>query len=122
MLARSFVVALAPLFALSIAAAPSTAFAADEVGKPGIASKVEILTPSADGYLQFHGRLIISVTSSLTEEYRWGGTSCGSKTLSAENVHELGAAVREGLQVSPRYQSGQGSTRCLVGFAIQKSK
>jgi hypothetical protein len=111
---------LAALATLSILAIPATVYAADQVGKPGTANKVEINTPSADAYLQYHGRVFIQVGKTSTE-YRWGGTSCGTKTLSDDQVELLVGAVRDSRSVSvqPRYQAGQGSAKCLVGFTIQ---
>jgi hypothetical protein len=109
---------LVTIFALCIVSAPRPALAADEVGKTGTASDLELLTPSADTYLQYNGRLVVQVNT-ITEEYRWGGTSCGSRTLSADNVRALVATVNAGGQITPRYQLGQGDVRCLVGFTAE---
>lgn len=98
---------------------PSIASATDADGLPGIAWDLQVLTTSADTYLQYHGRLILLVGAA-SEEYRWGGTSCGSLTMSEDNVRLLKEAVREGLTISPRYQPGQGDLKCLVGFATEK--
>jgi hypothetical protein len=114
MLHRLAIHTLASLLAVCLVSAPSTALA-DELGPTGIPTDVEVLTPSADTYLQYHGRVVLLVGTT-AEEYRWGGTSCGSRTMSADNVRQLVAAVRNGSPVTPRYQLGQGTTRCLVGF------
>lgn len=105
------------LFALGLATAPTPALAADETGATGTARDLEILTPSAEAYLQYHGRLVLLVGTT-PEEYRWGGTSCGSRTLSDANVRLLNAAVRENASITPRFQIGQGDVRCLVGFLV----
>jgi hypothetical protein len=113
MIARRSSKFIAPLLALAIGGVSSTAFAADEVGTAGLASKLELSSTSADQYLQYHGSVMIG-----TDSYRWGGTSCGSRTLSPENVQLLAYAVRGAKKITPRYQLGQASARCLVGFAI----
>lgn len=42
---------------------------------------LEINTTSADTYLQYHGKALTKISSGVYEEYRWGGTSCGSRVL-----------------------------------------
>jgi hypothetical protein len=116
MLHRFAIHTFCALLAVCLASAPTTAFA-DEAGKAGIATDLETLTPSADTYLQYHGRLVLLVGTT-PEEYRWGGTSCGSRTMSADNVRLLATAVQKGQSITPRYQIGQGSVRCLVGFSV----
>jgi hypothetical protein len=52
-------------------------------------------------------------------EYRWGGTSCGSRTLSELQVAELQAAMNNPrILVEPLWQDGQGVTLCLVGYSF----
>jgi hypothetical protein len=108
----------ASVLAVCLLAAPSIA-SADEDGTAGIAYDLQVLTPSADTYLQYHGRLILLVGTTQAE-YRWGGSSCGSRTMSEDNIHALKLAIREGLTITPRFQLGQGDSKCLVGFAAQK--
>ena len=111
--------ALASFLALTVAL-PATAYAADKTGNEGRLKSVEVNSPSADTYLQYHGRLFVTAKKSTTE-YRWGGTSCGSRTLSPEMVDLLVDTVRnhDNLKIAPRYQDGQGSSKCLVGFTIR---
>jgi hypothetical protein len=40
-----------------------------------------------------HGRLFVGDSFTGFEEYRWGGTSCGSKTVSAPQLAELQAGM-----------------------------
>jgi hypothetical protein len=119
---RPSLAALASFFLLAVAT-PASALAADQTGSAGSAEKLEINSPSADAYLQFHGRLFVQTGKSMTE-YRWGGTSCGSKTLPSDLVNLLVQAVRDNssVHVVPRYQSGQNSTKCLVGFTVQDKR
>ncbi|HLT38481.1 MAG TPA: hypothetical protein VK034_19475 [Enhygromyxa sp.] len=114
-IAALFLPALA--LALSI---PAVAYAADQTGSEGRAKIIEVNAPSSDSYLQFHGRLYVT-SGKTTTEYRWGGTSCGSRTMTPEMVDLLVDIVRSNgdVRIVPNYQNGQGSTKCLVGFKIK---
>jgi hypothetical protein len=113
-------VALATLATLSL---PATVFAADSTGQKGSIESVEINHTSADTYLQYHGRIVVKSGKTSTE-YRWGGTSCSNKTLPSELVELLWEAfrARKFTNVTPRYQSGQGNNKCLVGFTLANRK
>jgi hypothetical protein len=108
----------ASILALGLFAAPSVA-SADEDDTAGIAWDLQVLTTSADTYLQYHGRLIVMVGTT-PAEYRWGGATCGSRTMSDDNIRALKEAVAQGLTITPRFQLGQGDLKCLVGFAAEK--
>lgn len=99
-------------------ALPTVAHAADQTGAAGKISNIEVLSPSAENYVQYHGRVFVAV-GKRTTEYRWGGTSCGSKTLSADMLDLLVQAARTQTNVAPVFSKGAGSTSCLVGFSIQ---
>jgi hypothetical protein len=107
------------LSALAVTIAiPLTAFA-DTTGGEGRIRSVEIVTPSADTYLQYHGRVFV-VTSAGMDEYKWGGTACGSRTLSDEMLQQLSDATNSSvLRITPIYQDGQGAAKCLVGFTLR---
>lgn len=97
---------------------PSTALAAtDEIGPAGRIVALEVNQQSSDTYLQYHGRVWIGKGKAVVE-YRWGGTSCGSRTLMPDGVQLLQTALANGLVVQPRYEDGQGTTLCLVGFTF----
>jgi hypothetical protein len=101
-------------------AVPSIAFA-DEVGARGTVASLEVNTPAGDTYLQYHGRMTLvsgGKNATTAAEYRWGGTSCGSRTLTENQVAMLQRALESGTPIMPRFQNGQGSTKCLVGIAI----
>jgi hypothetical protein len=109
--------AVASLFLLAVAV-PATAFA-DESGTAGSVSSVEVNTPSADTYLEYHGRVVVLTGKTTKTEYRWGGTSCGSRVVPADMVQVLVEASRNTTVVStPTFQVGQGSAKCLVGFTV----
>jgi hypothetical protein len=59
-----------------------------------------------------------------TTEYRWGGTSCSNKTLPEELVALLYEAfrARKNTHITPRFQNGQGSNKCLVGFTLAENE
>jgi hypothetical protein len=115
--------AVASLFLLAVAViVPATAFA-DESGTAGSVDSVEINTPSADAYLQYHGRVIVRTGKTTKIEYRWGGTSCGSRVVPTDMVEVLVQAARnDNLVVTPRFQIGQGDVKCLVGFNVQEKR
>jgi hypothetical protein len=116
---RSFV-ALATLAALSM---PATVFASDSTGQKGSIETIEVNHSTSDTFLQYHGRIVIK-TGKTTAEYRWGGAACSNKTLPSELVALLWEAFRgrKTTNVTPRYQSGQGSNKCLVGFTFADRK
>jgi hypothetical protein len=109
-------VALATLATLSL---PVQASAADSTGQKGSIESVEINHSTADTFLQYHGRIVVK-NGKTTTEYRWGGTSCSNKTLPEELVALLYEAFRsrKTTHVTPRFQSGQGNNKCLVGFTL----
>lgn len=109
--------ALNKIAVLASLAISSLAFA-DTQGIGGTVIELEVNTTSADTYLQYHGRaVIVSGKSNTTNtEYRWGGTSCGTRTLSDSMVAMLQRALESGAPIVPRYQDGQGMAKCLVGF------
>jgi hypothetical protein len=81
--------------------------------------QLEVNTTSADTYLQYHGRAFTRVGDGAYEEYRRGGTSCGSRTLSEQQVAALQRAVdNTNVRVAFRYQDGQGASQCVVGFWV----
>ena len=100
-----------------LVAVPSTALAADDVGTVGRISDLQVNMPSSDSYLAYHGRMFIKNGNNV-EEYRWGGTACGSRILTENAVMMLQRALDSGLRVQPRWQPGQGTSRCVVGFAF----
>lgn len=98
---------------------------ADELGPAGVVLSMELRTTSADAYLISHGSLIVLETAGNAEtEYRWGGTSCGSRVLTEFQVARLfDLAATPYMAIAPRYKNGQGpTTLCLVGFKAFNTK
>jgi hypothetical protein len=119
--ARRITALVLPALALALAlASPGLALAADQTGTEGRAKSLQVNAPSSDAHLQYHGRVFVQAGKNTTE-YRWGGTSCGSRTLTPELVSLLADTVRQGdSTIVPIFQNGQGSTKCLVGFTIKE--
>jgi len=92
---------------------------ADDIGTVGRVASLQINTTSADIYLQFHGRLFVKNANGALDEYRWGGTSCGTRLLTEDQVAALQRAYdNKRMQIEPISQPGQGNTLCLVGFTL----
>ena len=106
---------LAAALALTLAV---PALANDSLGSAGTVDFVDVNAPTGTTYLQYHGRVFVTSPAGAAE-YRWGGSSCSNKSLSDANVALLVRALESGLLVTPRFQAGQGSNRCLVGFTLR---
>ena len=113
---HTLLVAAMTLVASMLLASPASA---DTFGEVGTVAAVQINTSEADTYLQFHGKLSVRNADKLIDEYRWGGTSCGSRLLTEAEVAALQRALdNKKARIQPIYQDGQGQTLCLVGFNI----
>ena len=97
---------------------------ADETGPAGTVLSVEIRTVSSDAYVQAHGSLMVKQSiDDMVAEYRWGGTSCGSKILTESQLAflmDLSSAPY--MLIEPIYKAGQGPAICLVGFKAFNTK
>lgn len=112
--------ALAFVSIFTAAAAPAFA---DDSNPVGILVALQENTQSADAYLQYHGRMFVKVGKDTLSEYRWGGTSCGSRTLEENEVAMLQRALeRKNMTIKPLSQSGQAQSQCLVGFTLVEKK
>lgn len=64
-------------------------------------------------------RVFVRVSGNQLDEYRWGGTSCGSRVLTEPQIAALQQALgNKRVRIQPLSQDGQGQTICLVGFTI----
>jgi hypothetical protein len=112
-------------FALALATGTlaSSVALAETVDSAGYVSELEVNEPTADKYLQYHGRVVLTTwgKNAMSTEYRWGGTACGTRMLGADKVSLLQRAMEGGMKVTPRYQIGQGASKCLVGFVISSN-
>lgn len=96
---------------------------ADDSNLAGSIIALDDNTTSADIYLQYHGRIFVKNSDGVLDEYRWGGTSCGSRTLAEAETAALQRALNtKNMRIVPRSQDGQGSAVCLVGFTLVEKK
>lgn len=108
------------LITLPLSAATASA---DDTGLVGSIAALEVYTTSADTYLQNHGRMFVKNSDGDVDEYRWGGTSCGTKVLTEAHVAALQAAQNnKKMTIEPRSQDGPGIIKCLVGFRLVEKK
>lgn len=103
---------------LLAALAVSSLAMADEEGNKGTMTSLQINHSTSETYLAYHGRMTVSEGKGVSAEYRWGGASCGSRTLPDNLVAMLQRALETGAPIEPRYQLGQGGSKCLVGFTV----
>jgi len=111
-MSRLSLVVVAALLAIT-----TVALALDSMGRTGRIHALEVNHSTADTYLQYHGRVTVD-NGVAKDTYSWGGTSCSNKILSDSKVSMLQQAMDSGATIEPRFQAGQGSNRCLVGFVI----
>ena len=110
------------LFLLIALTLPVGIAIADDSQPVGSVVGLDVNTDSADFYLQYHGRLFVNTDGNLAE-YRWGGTSCGTRTLTEDQLALLQRALHhKKMTIAPRTQDGQGNSVCLVGFQLVEKK
>lgn len=80
---------------------------------------LEFNEPTADAFVQYYGRMTIPSPRGPLE-YRWGGTSRGSRVLADAAEDRLQRAQNHGITVTPFWTSGQGGTKCVVGFRLEQ--
>ena len=110
------------LFLFIALSLPMGAAIADDTQPLGSLVGLDVNTTSADIHLQYHGRLFVNTDGNLAE-YRWGGTSCGTRILTEDQLALLQRALHhKKMTIEPRTQDGQGNTKCLVGFLLVEKK
>lgn len=109
----------APLCALALSI--PTAASADSNGSRGRVIDITLNDSGSDDFAAFRGEVRIRANK-VTTTYRWGGSACPGKDLSATNVALLFEAAEEGEKVTPKYKPGAGSNKCLTGFKTQFKK
>ena len=101
------------------------AASADSEGEAGRLVAVEVLTADSDVYALRHGRIVVE--ESLGKEvrvYLLGGVSlCPNQDVSDAQIDMLArAAGNPKVVIKPFYKTGNGSSRCLVGFVLGGKK
>lgn len=108
---------VAALFAL-----PSTSFA-DSNGSVGSVASLTVYESSSDNYAMANGVLTIKEKATGTlRNYKWGGSICPGRTVSANSLALLFDALRskDNVDVVPSYKAGNGNERCLTGFKLER--
>jgi hypothetical protein len=116
-----FVLSLGLLAASLVGQAAS----ADSEGEAGRLVAVEVLTADSDVYAQRHGRIVVEESLGKEERvYLLGGVSmCPNQDVSDAQIDMLArAAGNPKLVIKPFYKTGNGSSRCLVGFVLGGKK
>lgn len=101
----------------------AAAASADDTNLSGSIVGLALNTDDADTYLQYHGRMFVKNSDGALDEYRWGGLTCGSRTLSEAQFASLQAVQNnKKMTIAPLSQLGQGGFKCLVGFTLVEKK
>ena len=105
--------------ALSAVLVPSTTFA-DSLGALGAVDSVTVYESSSDDYAMQNGVLTVREKTGTKRNYKWGGSFCPNRTLSASSIALLIDALRSNtaVEIVPSYKIGNGSERCLTGFKL----
>lgn len=111
--------ALSLLAGMMIVSAPATTFA-DSAGSIGNVDAVTVYESSSDDYAMANGVLSVREKSGTKRDYKWGGSLCPGRNVSADSISMLFDALRSQTQVEivPSYKVGNGATRCLTGFKL----
>ncbi|MFY0538356.1 hypothetical protein [Nannocystis pusilla] len=104
---------------MMIVSAPATTFA-DSAGSIGNVDSVTVYESSSDDYAMANGVLSVREKSGTKRDYKWGGSLCPGRNVSADSISMLFDALRSQTQVEivPSYKVGNGATRCLTGFKL----
>lgn len=110
---------LSLLAGMLIVSAPATTFA-DSSGSIGNVDSVTVFESSSDDYAMANGVLSVREKSGTKRDYKWGGSLCPGRNVSADSISMLFDALRSQTQVEivPSYKVGNGATRCLTGFKL----
>lgn len=83
----------------------------EDVGAIGSVAAVDVNDDSGDLYLQYHGRIFVRKSDGTLDEYRFGGTSCGTRVLNEQQIAMLQRALdNKRARIVPRSQDGPFAT------------
>lgn len=107
---------LSLIAALTAVMLPATVFA-DSTGTAGNVDAVTIYETSSDNYAMSNGSVTLKEKSGTKREYKWGGSLCPGREVSASSIALLFQALqgRKQIEVVPTYKLGNGNERCLTG-------
>ncbi|MBZ5711568.1 hypothetical protein [Nannocystis pusilla] len=116
-----FIRKLAITAAATCAALVSTPAAADSTGVTGFVNKVTVYDDSSDNYGAQHGILqVVESGTGTLRNYVWGASLCPGRELAPDMIQLLVDALhnRPAVEIVPSYKTGNGGSRCLVGFTL----
>lgn len=105
--------------ALMTTLAPATSFA-DSSGTTGTVDSVTVYESSSDDYAMVNGVLTVREKTGTKRDYKWGGSLCPGRNVSATSISMLFDALQAqtSVQIVPSYKLGNGNSRCLTGFKL----
>lgn len=105
----------------ALVAVPSTSFA-DSNGTAGTIASLTVYESSSDNYALANGVLTVLERGGTKRNYKWGGSICPGRNVSADSIGLLFDALRskENVEVVPTYKTGNGNERCLTGFRLDR--
>ena len=112
----------AAILATTLAVTASVGTARAETTPNSTISQVKVVEASNAKHRLFHGAIWLELDKA-TQNYRWGGAHCGSKTLSDINVSLLFAAFRSRHSVMIEYDVNRykkHAYRCITGFTVAR--
>ena len=94
---------------------PSTTFA-DLLGSQGTIDSLTVYESTSDDYAMNNGILVLKEEGGAKTTYKWGGSWCPNRTLSASSVALLFDAQRSAVDIAviPSYKTGNAGTKCLT--------
>lgn len=104
---------------LLTALVPATTYA-DSTGSSGVVEELSVYESGSDNYAMANGVLSVKESSGAKREYKWGGSLCAGRNVSASSVSMLFDAMRsqDVVSIVPSYKTGSANTRCLTGFKL----
>ena len=109
--------------AVAVAAGHALPAAAD-TSQTSTVAQLTVIEAGDRNYKAFHGAVWLEIDKAATN-YRWGGTQCGGRDVSANTVQLLFAALRSGDQVSLEYvvvsAAKDKSYRCVTAVTFSKT-
>lgn len=111
---------LSLIAALTAVMIPAVSFA-DSAGGVGNVEAVTLHEPGSDNHGMFNGSVTIKEKTGQKREYKWGGSLCPGREISATSIGLLFEALRarKAIEITPNYKTGNGNERCLTGFKIE---
>ncbi|MDC0719211.1 hypothetical protein [Nannocystis bainbridge] len=111
---------LSLIAALSALLLPAVAFA-DSNGVAGNVEAVTLYESSSDNHAMFNGSVTLKEKTGQKRDYKWGGSLCPGRDVSASGINLLFEAMRarKQVEVTPTYKAGNGGERCLTGFKLE---